>query len=168
MRKNLFIVLCFLLVFSLNSVAFAAETNASQSDSIQIVQSASSGTGFADSPHYKIMAPAIANANPVISEWYNGISRYNGGVISMISFSSASGIADKIEVTYVLQQSRNASSWTNYFSTVHSRSNAMQFSDSFSNSITPGYYYRLVTYHRTYTGSTCTSTQTATSGSLYF
>lgn len=167
MRKFLIVVLSVVMVFSMCSVAFAEE-NAGQSGSIQIVQSALSGSDFAESPHYKAFVPAISNASPVITEWYNGISKFNSGVITMISHSSASGTANKIEVTYVLQQSRNGSSWTNYYSTVRSRSNTSLFSDSFDNSITPGYYYRLVTYHRTYAGSTVTSTQTATSGSLYF
>jgi hypothetical protein len=168
MRKIFSVVLCIAMFFAMSSVAFAKDMNASQSSSIQILSQAVSNVNYAESPHYKLLTPAIANSTPVVIEWFNSISKVNGGVINPISFTSASGTADRIEVTYYLQQSKNGSSWNDYYSTVRSLSKTSQFSDSFENSITPGYYYRLITYHRVYMGSTCTSTQTATSGNLYF
>lgn len=160
MRKVLCILVVVLFVFSMATVGLAVGINTNSEPSNDPF------SDFADSGWHNRISPRSSNLS--ISQWYNSVGRVNSGVINCYAYSAANKKADKLAVTFYLQRSKNNSSWENYYSTTKNISNRASYGFSFDKSIVGGYYYRIVTYHKTYSGTVCTSTESATSGSLYF
>ena len=161
MHKLLSVVLCIILVFSVGSISLAAEPI----DELGVIENDPYGD-YASSPIYNEMT--LRAASPTIQTWYNGVTRVNSGTIRLTSYTSCAAVATKISVSYNLQRSTNNSSWSSYYTTSGSKSSSSAYSGSIDKAIATGYYYRVVTTHYSYSGSTLVSTKSATSGSLYF
>lgn len=158
MRKLSFI-LCIVLVLSFCSVGFAAESP----DSTVPAPVFSPDAVEAYSPKYT--TDIVPYAITTISTWYNGIQKGSSTGVGCTSTTIASGIADKIEVQYILYQYNGG--WKQYKSLTHSKTRSAAFTDNASFTVASGYSYYVKTIHRTYSGSTVVSTKTATSGSIY-
>ncbi len=163
MRKFITIVLCVVLVLSLGTVAFAQENTQGlvAAPAIgEISPNKDVGTGEFFLPNsLRAVTGGIIRAS-------NQISNAGGGRVNCTSNTQTNGIADQISVSYQVQR-WNGSSWTTVASGSTTGYNFSNYSSGISRSVTPGYYYRLVTYHYSYIGGSLVGSASVTSTSIY-
>ncbi|WP_147568080.1 hypothetical protein [Christensenella intestinihominis] len=162
MRKILIFIVCIILAISFNSVAFAAyDKEISTPTPAEVSEKSFGSSGLLSAADYGITPFSVTT----IKAWSNSISKVNSGSVTCKAYTTASGLADKLQVKYTLYQYKNGA-WHSYKNITHTKTRTSLMNDAASFSVASGYSYYVTTTHRAFTGAACTSSKTASSTSI--
>ncbi len=100
----------------------------------------------------------------IITAASNSISN-SGTTITMGQYTSTNQAATKIKHVKYLQ--RYSGGWSTYTTITSYSYGTSSFSNPISRSVARGYYYRVVTYHYAYEGTTLVDSESRVSSSVY-